>query len=153
MDFDTADDLCGNGRKNFIAQLMPRHPLYTSFLSDEARAAIGQTHVHTTPARRLLEQEGLRYQGYLDIFDGGPVLQARVDELRASRDSVLTPARAGEAGQGAMTLVARADMARFRVVATPANTVDGALVLPEMAMEALDAEAAPVRSMALNPGT
>lgn len=152
MDFHTADDLCGNGRKNFIAQLMPRHPLYTSFLSDEARAAIGQTHVHTTPARRLLEQEGLRYQGYLDIFDGGPVLQARVDELRASRDSVLTPARAGESGQGAMTLAARADMARFRVVATPADMVDGVLVLPAPAMEALDAASAPVRSMALNPG-
>jgi arginine N-succinyltransferase len=83
MDFDAADDLCGNGSKNFIAQLMPRHPLYTSFLSAEARAVIGKTHVDTAPARRLLEQEGLRYGGYVDIFDGGPVLQARVDQLRA----------------------------------------------------------------------
>jgi arginine N-succinyltransferase len=151
MDFDAADDLCGNGRKNFIAQLMPRHPLYTSFLSDEARAAIGQTHVHTAPARRLLEQEGLRYQGYIDIFDGGPVLQARVDELRASRDSVLAPARAGSVAPGDMTLVARADLANFRVVATPAATVDDGLVLPQEAMDALDAHATPVRSMPLNP--
>jgi arginine N-succinyltransferase len=151
MDFDMADDLCGHGRKNFIAQLMPRHPLYTSFLSDEARAAIGQTHVHTTPARRLLEQEGLRYQGYLDIFDGGPVLQARVDELRASRDSMLTRARRGQAEHGAMTLVARADIDGFRVVATPAETLDGVVLLPSPAMDALDAEATPVRSMPLNP--
>lgn len=151
MDFDAADDLCGHGKKNFIAQLMPRHPLYTSFLSDEARAAIGQTHVDTAPARRLLEQEGLRYQGYLDIFDGGPVLQARVAELRASRDSVLTPARAGIVEQGGMTLVARAEMDSFRVVATPAQRVDGTLVLPHQAMAALDTVAAPVRSMALNP--
>jgi arginine N-succinyltransferase len=151
MDFDAADDLCGNGRKNFIAQLMPRHPLYTSFLSDEARAAIGQTHVATAPARRLLEQEGMRYQGYLDIFDGGPVLQARVGELRASRESVLTPARSGDAGEGAVTLAARAEMAGFRVVATPARHVDGALVLPPEAMDALDAGLVPVRSMLLNP--
>ena len=44
---------------------------------------------HLAAARRLLEQEGFRYEGYVDIFDAGPVLQARVSELRAMRDSTL----------------------------------------------------------------
>nr|WP_265331589.1 arginine N-succinyltransferase [Yersinia enterocolitica] len=36
---------------------------------------IGQVHPHTAPARAVLETEGLQYQGYVDIFDGGPTLE------------------------------------------------------------------------------
>jgi arginine N-succinyltransferase len=151
MDFDAADDLCGNGSKNFIAQLMPRHPLYTSFLSAEARAVIGKTHVDTAPARRLLEQEGLRYGGYVDIFDGGPVLQARVDQLRACHESAVAPARSGTVEQGEMMLVARTALADFRVIAAPAISSGGELTLTPQAMAALDAFGAPVRFMTLAP--
>lgn len=48
---------------------------------------IGQVHPHTAPARAVLETEGLQYQGYVDIFDGGPTLEANTDEVRAVRDS------------------------------------------------------------------
>ena len=71
---------------------MPRHPLYVAYLPAEAQEVIGVVHVDTAPARHLLEQEGLFYDGYVDIFDAGPVLQARVADLRALRDSVLLPA-------------------------------------------------------------
>jgi arginine N-succinyltransferase len=151
IDFNAADDLCGNGRKNFIAQLMPRHPLYTSFLSEQARAVIGKTHVDTVPARRLLEQEGLRYEGYLDIFDGGPVLQARVGQLRACRESAIAPVRSGVVEKGELLLVARTQMAGFRVIAAPATAGDGVLTLAHEAAAALDASEGPVRYMTLNP--
>jgi arginine N-succinyltransferase len=69
---------------------MPRQPLYVAYLPDDAQAVIGQVHPRPLPARKLLEQEGMHYEGYVDIFDAGPVLQGRVSELRAVRDSVLT---------------------------------------------------------------
>lgn len=131
MDFHAADDLCGQGKKSFIAQLMPRHPLYTDFLTPEARAVIGVTHVDTAPARRLLEQEGLTYEGYLDIFDGGPVLQANVNTLRAARDSVLVAAQPGSPPEATTPhLVATTSMQNFRVIATPAAPRHGRLLLP-----------------------
>ncbi|PWS15075.1 arginine N-succinyltransferase, partial [Klebsiella pneumoniae] len=44
IEFSRADYLSGTGKKAFIAALMPKHPLYIDFLSDEARAVIGQVH-------------------------------------------------------------------------------------------------------------
>lgn len=52
MDFSRADFLCGTGQKAFIAELMPKHPIYTHFLSQEAQDVIGQVHPQTAPAAR-----------------------------------------------------------------------------------------------------
>ncbi len=73
--------------KAFIAELMPRHPIYTNLLPDEAREAIATTHESTTPARCLLESEGFHYTGYVDIFDAGPLLESRVKDIHTVRDS------------------------------------------------------------------
>jgi len=70
MEFTKADYLSGTGKKAFIAELMPRHPLYVDMLPDEAKAVIGAVHPNTEPAYNLLIEEGLRYKGYVDIFDG-----------------------------------------------------------------------------------
>mgnify|MGYP000882201918 CR=1 FL=1 len=59
MDFSAADDKSGGGAKSFIAELMPRFPIYTDFLTEEAREVIGRAHAATEPARRMLEQEGI----------------------------------------------------------------------------------------------
>lgn len=79
--------------KAFIAELMPRHPIYTNLLPEAVQKVIGTTHKNTTPARRLLESEGLRYTGYVDIFDAGPLLESRVQDIRAVRDSRLYKAK------------------------------------------------------------
>ncbi|MGB1272354.1 MAG: arginine N-succinyltransferase, partial [Endozoicomonas sp.] len=86
VDFKEADHH-STGDKAFIAELMPRHPIYTNLLPDEARQAIGVTHESTTPARHLLESEGFHYTCYVDIFDAGPLLEVRTKDIRAVRDS------------------------------------------------------------------
>ena len=83
MDFSQADYLTGIGKKSFVAELMPKHPLYTSFLKPDAQASIGQTHPLTIPARRMLEDEGFRYEGYVDIFDAGPTVECDVADVSA----------------------------------------------------------------------
>ncbi|MEO8753890.1 MAG: arginine N-succinyltransferase, partial [Casimicrobiaceae bacterium] len=75
MEYSTADYLTGIGQKSFIAELMPKHPVYVNLLPAVARAAIGAVHTDTLPARVMLEQEGFRYEGYVDIFDAGPTLE------------------------------------------------------------------------------
>ncbi|MEL0617793.1 arginine N-succinyltransferase [Cobetia marina] len=89
MDFNEADRLTGMGQKSFIGELMPKFPIYTPFLSEQARAAIGQVHEHTRPAVAMLKKEGLRWEGYVDIFDGGPTVEAYIDDVRGVRDSQL----------------------------------------------------------------
>lgn len=85
LDFDEADKLTGLGQKSFIGELMPKFPIYTPFLSEAARACIGQVHEHTRPALAMLKKEGLRWEGYIDIFDGGPTVEAYIDDVRGVR--------------------------------------------------------------------
>ena len=145
MDFQRADDLCQPGGKSYIAELMPRYPIYTSFLSSAARAAIGATHVETIPARRLLEREGMGASTYIDIFDGGPVLHANVRDLRAVRDSVTVIAHGAGAGEGApagtgtsgLSLLCNDELADFRVIAAPVDPWPGRVGLGDGQRRAL----------------
>jgi arginine N-succinyltransferase len=152
MDFHEADDLCGKGDRLFIEHLVPRLPLYTHLLGGEACAAIGKTHVDTAPARRLLEQEGLHFDGYIDIFDGGPVLQAKLQDLRALRESRLAPVRAGTPQTATPTLVACTRRHHFRAIVAGTDPQAGIVVLPQAALDALGCEAGtPLRVLPLAP--
>lgn len=96
MEYSTADYLTGIGQKSFIAELMPKHPVYVNLLPADARDAIGQVHRDTEPARVMLEQEGFRYEGYVDIFDAGPTLECFRDNVHAIRQSQLMTVTLGE---------------------------------------------------------
>ena len=88
VDYDTADQQVSQG-KAFIAELMPRHPIYVNLLPEDAQSAIANTHDNTVAARKILESEGFRYTGYVDIFDAGPLLETPVESIRAVRESTL----------------------------------------------------------------
>jgi len=96
MEYTTADYLTGIGQKSFIAELMPRHPVYVSLLPEPARAAIGEVHDDTRAARTMLEQEGFRYEGYVDIFDAGPTVECFRDNVHAVRQSRVLDVAPGE---------------------------------------------------------
>jgi arginine N-succinyltransferase len=158
MEFERADDLTSLGKKSFIAELMPRHPLYIDYLPQEAQDAVGLVHTATAPARRLLEQEGMYYEGYVDIFDAGPVLQARVRELRAVRDSELAQADGVDAGAGSNPgklkplLVSNTSLADFRVIVAETVAQDGHVALNEEQRSALGlTEDRAARILDLNP--
>ncbi|WP_038345245.1 arginine N-succinyltransferase [Acinetobacter sp. A47] len=96
MDFAAADYLSGVGQKAFIAELMPRFPVYVDLLTVDAREVIAEVHPHTLPAAKVLMSEGLTYQGYVDIFDAGPTLEANTADLRAVKESCLFKVRISE---------------------------------------------------------
>ncbi|RDE18238.1 arginine N-succinyltransferase [Motiliproteus coralliicola] len=128
IDFAQADQLSGQN-KVFIAELMPKNPIYTNMLPDDAREAIGQTHDNTTPARRLLESEGFRYSGYIDIFDGGPLLETRVQDIRIVRESRYCKVRIGEPDGGSERyLLANSRLRDFRCCAANASLLGNHIV-------------------------
>ena len=69
--------------RSHVAALLPRHPLYTSFLPPAAEAAIAQVDAPTLLLREALEDIGLRYSHHVNVEDAGPILEAGVDDLIA----------------------------------------------------------------------
>ena len=87
MNFQEADKFNGMNGTRFIADLMPKTPIYTAMLSEEARAVMAVPHPTGRAAMRMLEEEGFEGGDYVDIFDGGPTMSADTDEVRTIRDS------------------------------------------------------------------
>lgn len=115
IDYDRAEHIVGQGNKACIAELMPKHPIYTVLLSAEARAVMGQVHPQTAPALHLLEREGFRMQGYIDIFDGGPTVEAPLRQIRSVLRSRTAIAQAGKPADGGLTyLIANTRLGDFR---------------------------------------
>ncbi|WP_114195460.1 arginine N-succinyltransferase [Edaphovirga cremea] len=138
MDFAQADFLTGTGQKSFIAELMPKHPLYVDFLTPEARAVIGTVHPQTAPARAVLESEGLHYQGYVDIFDAGPTLEADIDDIRAVKQSRRLKVVIGESASDAPCyLVANENYVNYRALLVHGGVTEGSLTLDRHSAEAL----------------
>lgn len=81
-DYYTADFLSGLGNKDFIADLMPEHPIYITLLPPDVQAVIGRVHPETEPALALLRHEGFAESGEVDIFDAGPLLVAELARIR-----------------------------------------------------------------------
>lgn len=82
MPFADADRLTLSSNKQFIADLMPRNPLYVKLLAPAAQAVIGKPHQSTIPAMNILLHEGFRYNSYVDIFDAGPTIEAPRSQIR-----------------------------------------------------------------------
>jgi arginine N-succinyltransferase len=80
MDYWEADQLCQKN-KEFIFSLFPSGKIYTTFLSAEARNAIGKVGKETEPVLHMLTKIGFKYKSQVDPFDGGPHLWADVDEI------------------------------------------------------------------------
>ncbi|MBD3586843.1 arginine N-succinyltransferase [Salinimonas sp. HHU 13199] len=120
MDFPTADYLSGIGNKVFIAELMPKYPIYVSLLSQRAQEVIGQVHEKTRPALQLLQEEGFSCRGYVDIFDAGPTVEANLTHIRTAQESRKLPIIIDDqtAAQGRSYYIINTSVDDFRAVAT-----------------------------------
>jgi len=107
MSFPEADEFNAVHGTRFIADLMPRSPVYVALLTEAAKAAIGQPHPTGRAALRMLEEEGFSYDRYVDIFDGGPTVTASTDRIRTVRESTEeTITEIGDGGRTRMLLAA-----------------------------------------------
>lgn len=89
MPFAEADYVNATQGNQFINDLMPKYPVYLSLLPKSARDVVGQVNGASEPAKLMLERQGFKYTGYVDIFDGGPTLLAERDEIGVVRHSAV----------------------------------------------------------------
>ncbi len=148
LSYEEADKFCQES-KEFILTLFPPEPIYLTLLAPEARNAVGQVGPETVPARRMLEKLGFKYHQRIDPFDGGPHLEAMLEEIDLVRTTRLLklgePAKASakpDSGLKSRGYVSTLDDdGEFRAVET-AMDLDrkGRLVLPRAVFDALAGE-------------
>ena len=114
MTFQEADYFNAINGNQFIADLMPKHPVYVAMLNQEAKKVIGVPHPTGRAAMRMLENEGFAAEGYVDIFDGGPTMTARTDQVRSVRKSVPARIASTELDIGERALIATGTLDSFR---------------------------------------
>ncbi|MEO6387767.1 MAG: arginine N-succinyltransferase [Croceibacterium sp.] len=138
MGFQEADYFNAINGNQFIADLMPKHPVYIAMLQDSARSVIGMPHPSGRAAMRMLEDEGFAYQGYVDIFDGGPTMTARTDAVKS-----IGAAKAGtvirtDCRQGDKMLLATGRLAQFRSCYGTCEPAEGGLAIDSASADLLD---------------
>ena len=102
MGFQEADEFNAMNGTQFIADLMPKTPIYTAMLPESARNVMGLPHPSGRAAMRMLESEGFSHDRYIDIFDGGPTMTVATDQIRTVREArtyTFTGAIEDEGGQ------------------------------------------------------
>jgi arginine N-succinyltransferase len=128
MSFQEADEFNAIHGNQFIADLMPKHPVYTAMVPESARAVIGLPHPSGRAAMRMLEREGFHYEKYVDIFDGGPTMTARTDQVATIRNARSVRV-AGLGDGGEPMLVAAGRLEHFRVGYGAVRASEGGEVL------------------------
>ncbi len=137
MSFNEADYFNAINGNQFIADLMPKYPVYVAMLDENARKVIGVPHLSGRAAMRMLENEGFNYEGYVDIFDGGPSMIARTDDVTSVKNSTSATLKGMNVGEGERAILAAGRLADFRACY-------GARVLDGDGGIAIDAQAADI---------
>ena len=138
MSFQEADYFNAINGNQFIADLMPKHPVYVAMLSESARSAIGVPHPSGRAAMRMLEEEGFAYEGYVDIFDGGPTMIARTDQVKSIMEARAATVARTDCRQGAKVLLAAGRLASFRCCYGLCAAAEGGIAIDAAAADVLN---------------
>ncbi len=137
MNFQEADYFNAINGNQFIADLMPKHPVYIAMLGESARSAIGLPHPSGRAAMRMLEAEGFAYEGYIDIFDGGPTMTAKTDKVEAIRNAAEKRILAIDDACETPVLAAFGHLAEFRCCYARIEATDGGINIDSVSAENL----------------
>ena len=147
-----AERLCALQGRGFLAELMPQYPLYIPMLPQPAQDCIGRIHPAAREACDILVDEGFAPTQYVDLFDAGPTLQARNNQLRSIIQSrVAISYLSPQSGQGRHWLLSNDRLQGFRAIVVPLDEAPGDVVgLDHSMFQALQlTPGEPVRGVAL----
>ena len=139
MGFQEADYFNAINGNQFIADLMPKYPVYVAMLSEEAKKVIGLPHPTGRAAMRMLEKEGFAYEGYVDIFDGGPTMIARTDNVTSVANATSAKITAIDLAEdaGEASLIAVGELGDFRCCYARTRMDDDGIEIDAVAAAAL----------------
>jgi arginine N-succinyltransferase len=129
MEFKQADYIYATQGAQFIADLMPRYPIYVNLLPSEAQGVIGVPFEASKPAMQLLKSEGFRYEGYVDLFDAGPTMQADRHNIRTIRRSHKAEVKALREVESEPHMICNTRLEDFTIVAGSIKTENGGVII------------------------
>jgi arginine N-succinyltransferase len=140
MSYREADHLSARD-KQFIADLFPRDPVYTSLFPQSVQDVIGKPNDTAVAALRILEKIGFRSLNQVDPFDGGPYYGAARDVISSVRErrQLVLPGAAPEPvslRDGPLALVSAESGLGFRATVVPLDD-EGAPLVSKESREAL----------------
>lgn len=143
VSYAEAERICGAKSRTFLAELMPIYPIYVPLLTDAAQEAIGQVHPRAQITFDILTREGFETDNYVDIFDGGPTLHARTNNIRSMAGSHVVAVEVQDAVDGNRAYLISNDLLQdFRAVVHELDWEPGApAVLSSAAAAALNVKA------------
>ncbi len=126
LPFENADYISATKGSQFIQDLMPKYPVYIGLLPKEAQTCVGKPHAVSAKAMHMLEKEGFRYEGYVDVFDGGPTVHCRREHIQSVRDAQTYTVGVAEqiADDKQRYIISNRNLDNYRIVAQPANLVE-----------------------------
>ncbi len=137
LPFEQADHMVMSTDGQFILDLAPRHPIYVELIADAARDAIGRVHVEGEAARAMLEHEGFRGSGLIDMFDGGPTYSIPRDAIATLVRTIVLPVGIGAVEAGEERLVSTGSITGFRATRAAVSIADGIAVVTAEVADAL----------------
>ncbi|AEF53583.1 arginine N-succinyltransferase [Marinomonas posidonica] len=139
MDFKKADYLSGVSNKHFIADLMPRYPIYVPTLPENAQETIGVIHEDSSQSADILLNEGFEFRGYVDIFDAGPSVEAQTHSLHTIVNQQTGKALSiNPTQQAKQYLIATGHLEHFHVTVSTAEPQSAGLGVDHATLEQLD---------------
>lgn len=114
--FAEADDCCAHGRQGELNALLPKAPISLDSLEPTARTAMGEPHHAGRRALDFLRADGFRFEGVVDLLDGGPAVVAASRAVKTISESFEARVQSGglDGGPSAEAYVALGSGPDFR---------------------------------------
>lgn len=129
LPFARADFISAVNGSQFISDLMPRFPVYLELLDQEAVEVIGKSHEDSIAARKLLEREGFSYQGTVDIFDAGPVMEcerSNIASIKNARTAAVSSLVSQQSdSEAALCIVSNRQLTDYRLILAKVSRSNG----------------------------
>lgn len=143
LPFEYASGLSATKGNQFIQDLIPKYPVYVDLLSEEAQQCIGKPHNVSARAVSMLEKEGFRYDGYVDVFDAGPVVHCRREQIQSVRDAQIYTVKITNDIKDTKQryLISNRNIEHYRIIIQVANLCDDIAEITAESAEVLDVKA------------
>ncbi|MEM8987452.1 MAG: arginine N-succinyltransferase [Pseudomonadota bacterium] len=140
LTFEEADGRYATADEATLRSLLPAEPIYVDALPLPAQAVIGEPNATGRGAYKLLLKEGFRFIDTVDLFDAGPIVTARRDDLKILKEAKHhTVALDTSPTPNAYGLAASGSVAEFRAVLTPLSMGPRGVALTDPVASALGA--------------
>ncbi|UJF24254.1 arginine N-succinyltransferase [Suttonella sp. R2A3] len=141
LPFENADRISATHGSQFIQDLMPKYPVYVNLLPKDAAECIGKPHDVSIKAIYMLEKEGFRHDGYVDVFDGGPTVQCHRSLIKSVEEAQPREVVIGEPNDAPRHIISNGNISRYRVTVCAAEVSNTTITLSQEAATVLGVQA------------